>query len=198
MSLLIARHGQTDWNLEQRWQSVSDIPLNAEGQNQAVRLAALLKARGCTPQRLISSPLLRAQKTAQVLGAAVGCDVETDPTLIELDLGQYEGRLEAELRAKDPAGYDAWRESCFLLAAPGGETIHDVASRIADLVANLSDREGDMLIVGHQGVNMAIKATLSNCFSQECLTSFRQSNDEIEVWQLDPAKRIGRIKADND
>ena len=49
VSLLIARHGQTDWNLEQRWQSVSDIPLNAEGQNQAARLAALLEARECVP-----------------------------------------------------------------------------------------------------------------------------------------------------
>ena len=198
MSLLIARHGQTDWNLKQRWQSVSDIPLNAEGQNQAIRMAALLKTQGCAPQRLISSPLLRAQKTAQILGAAMGCDVETDPTLIELDLGQFEGRLEAELRAEDPAGYDAWRESCYLLAAPGGETIHDVASRIAGLIADLDDREGDILIVGHQGVNMAIKASLSDCFSQTCLTSFRQSNDEIEVWQLDPAMLTGRIKADDD
>ena len=198
MSLLIARHGQTDWNLKQRWQSVSDIPLNTQGQNQALRLAALLKAQGCAPQRLISSPLLRAQKTAQILGAAVGCDVETDPTLIELDLGQFEGRHEAELRAEDPAGYDAWRESCHLLAAPGGETIHDVASRIAGLIADLDDREGDILIVGHQGVNMAIKASLSDCFSQTCLTSFRQSNDEIEVWQLDPAMLTGRIKADDD
>ena len=75
--------------------------------------------------------------------------------------------------------------------------MHDVVSRIADLVANLSDREDDILIVGHQGVNMAIKATLSDCFNQECLSSFRQSNDEIEVWQLDPGKLIGRIKTDD-
>ena len=197
MSLLIARHGQTDWNLAGRWQSVSDIPLNAEGQNQAARLAALLKVRGCTLHRLVASPLLRAQQTACVLGEALGCTVETDSALIELDLGQFEGRLESELRAEDPVGYDAWRESCYLRAAPGGETIHDVASRVADFVTGL-DSDGDTLIVGHQGVNMAIKARLSDCFSQECLTSFRQSNDEIEVWQLDPAKRVGQIKAGND
>ena len=77
----------------------------------------------------------------------MGCEVETDPTLIELDLGQFEGRLESELRAEDPAGYDAWRESCYLLAAPGGETIHDVASRIAGLIADLDDQKGDILIV---------------------------------------------------
>ena len=197
MSLLIARHGQTDWNLAGRWQSVSDIPLNAEGQHQAARLAALLKARGCALDRLVASPLLRAQETARVLGEALGCAVETDSALIELDLGQFEGRLESELRTEDPAGYDAWRESCYLRAAPGGETIHDVASRVADFVTGL-DSAGDTLIVGHQGVNMAIKAKLSDCFSPQCLTSYRQSNDEIEVWQLDPAKRVGQIKADND
>tara|TARA_Y100001934_G_scaffold207365_1_gene245199 strand:- start:817 stop:1410 length:594 start_codon:yes stop_codon:yes gene_type:complete len=197
MSLLIARHGQTDWNLAGRWQSVSDIPLNAEGQKQAARLAALLKARGYALNRLVASPLLRAQETARVLGKALGCAVKTDSALIELDLGQFEGRLESELRAEDPAGYDAWRESCYLRAAPGGETIHDVASRVADFITGL-DSDGDTLIVGHQGVNMAIKAKLSDCFSPGCLASYRQRNDEIEVWQLDPAKRIGQIKAGND
>tara|TARA_B100000686_G_scaffold59936_1_gene64485 strand:- start:16345 stop:16938 length:594 start_codon:yes stop_codon:yes gene_type:complete len=197
MSLLIARHGQTDWNLAGRWQSVSDIPLNAEGQKQAARLAALLKARGYVLNRLVASPLLRAQETARVLGKALGCAVKTDSALIELDLGQFEGRLESELRAEDPAGYDAWRESCYLRAAPGGETIHDVASRVADFITGL-DSDGDTLIVGHQGVNMAIKAKLSDCFSPGCLASYRQRNDEIEVWQLDPAKRIGQIKAGND
>ena len=197
MNLLIARHGQTDWNLAGRWQSVSDIPLNAEGQKQAARLAALLKARGYVLNRLVASPLLRAQETARVLGKALGCAVKTDSALIELDLGQFEGRLESELRAEDPAGYDAWRESCYLRAAPGGETIHDVASRVADFITGL-DSDGDTLIVGHQGVNMAIKAKLSDCFSPGCLASYRQRNDEIEVWQLDPAKRIGQIKAGND
>tara|TARA_Y100001960_G_scaffold327252_1_gene413224 strand:+ start:238 stop:831 length:594 start_codon:yes stop_codon:yes gene_type:complete len=197
MNLLIARHGQTDWNLAGRWQSVSDIPLNAEGQKQAARLAALLKARGYALNRLVASPLLRAQETARVLGKALGCAVKTDSALIELDLGQFEGRLESELRAEDPAGYDAWRESCYLRAAPGGETIHDVASRVADFITGL-DSDGDTLIVGHQGVNMAIKAKLSDCFSPGCLASYRQRNDEIEVWQLDPAKRIGQIKAGND
>ena len=197
MSLLIARHGQTDWNLAGRWQSVSDIPLNAEGRHQAARLAALLKARRCALHRLVASPLLRAQETACVLGEALGCTVETDSALIELDLGQFEGRLESELRAEDPAGYDAWRESCYLRAAPGGETIHDVASRVADFVTGL-DSDGDTLIVGHQGVNMAIKAKLSDCFSPGCLASYRQRNDEIEIWQLDPAKRVGQIKAGND
>ena len=55
MTLLIARHGQTNWNLAGRWQSTSDIALNAQGRNQAAQLAVLLKEAGYAPRRLISS-----------------------------------------------------------------------------------------------------------------------------------------------
>ena len=198
MTLLIARHGQTDWNLAGRWQSTSDIPLNAQGRNQAARLAVLLKEAGYAPCRLISSPLSRAWETAQILGEAMGCAVETEPALTELDLGDFEGRLESELRARDPVGYDAWRDSCCLEAAPGGETIHDVAARVGRFVAGLDDHSGDILMVGHQGVNMAIKAQLSNCFSRECLASFRQKNDEIDLWQLRPARSLRQLRVNDD
>ena len=198
MTLLIARHGQTNWNLAGRWQSTSDIALNAQGRNQAAQLAVLLKEAGYAPRRLISSPLSRARETAQILGEEVGCYVETESALTELDLGDFEGQLESDLRERDPIGYEAWREGCHLRAAPGGETIHDVAARVGQFVAGLDDHSGDILIVGHQGVNMAIKAQLSNCFSQECLTSFRQQNDEIDVWQLSPAKSLRQLRVNRD
>tara|TARA_Y100001934_G_C12243119_1_gene721325 strand:- start:452 stop:1048 length:597 start_codon:yes stop_codon:yes gene_type:complete len=198
MTLLIARHGQTDWNLAGRWQSSSDIPLNAQGRKQAARLAALLKEGGFAPGRLISSPLSRAWETAQILGKKMDCAVETESVLTELDLGNFEGQLESELRARDPVGYDAWRDSCCLTAAPGGETIHDVVARVGRFVEELDDHSGDILMVGHQGVNMAIKAKLSNCFTRECLKSFRQANDQIDLWQLSPAKLLRQIKANDD
>ena len=198
MTLLIARHGQTDWNLAGRWQSTSDIPLNAQGRNQAARLAVLLKEAGYAPCRLISSPLSRAWETAQILGEEIGCAVETEPALTELDLGDFEGQLESELRARDPVGYDAWRDSCCLEAAPGGETIHDVAARVGQFVAGLDDHSGDILVVGHQGVNMAIKAQLSDCFSRKCLASFRQKNDEIDLWQLRPARSLRQLRINDD
>ena len=198
MTLLIARHGQTNWNLAGRWQSTSDIALNAQGRNQAAQLAVLLKEAGYAPRRLISSPLSRARETAQILGEEVACSVETESALTELDLGDFEGQLESDLRARDPIGYEAWRDECHLRAAPGGETIHDVAARVGQFVAGLDDHSGDILIVGHQGVNMAIKAQLSNCFSRECLASFRQQNDEIDLWQLSPAKSLRQLRVNRD
>jgi hypothetical protein len=53
-------------------------------------------------------------------------------------------------------------------------------------------------MVGHQGVNMAIKARLSNCFSRECLSSFRQKNDEIDLWQLSPARSLRQLRVNHD
>ena len=198
MTLLIARHGQTDWNVERRWQSRTDIPLNATGCRQATRLGALLRAQGFAPARVISSPLIRAWKTAAILGEALGQTVRVEPVLTELDLGEYEGRLEVEIRAADGAGYDKWREGGYLQPAPGGEGIKDVADRVKDFVDSLDDTSGDILLVGHQGVNMAIKAQLSDCFTRDCLASFRQDNDEIDLWRLNPASALRRLRADSD
>jgi probable phosphoglycerate mutase len=198
MALLIARHGQTDWNVAHRWQSRSDIPLNTLGYQQAQKLGDLLKARGFAPIQMFSSPLERARETAAILGQTLGLNVAVEPALVELDLGDYEGRLESEIRAGDNDAYDDWRQGCYLKPPPGGEGILDVACRIKDFAANLDDTAGDILLVGHQGVNMAIKAQLSNCFTRECLNSFRQDNDEIDLWELDPAYSAGRLRIASD
>ncbi len=198
MALLIARHGQTDWNVAHRWQSRSDIPLNALGYQQAKKLGDLLKARGFVPIQMFSSPLERARETAAILGQTLGLDVAVESALVELDLGDYEGRLESEIRAGDSDAYDDWRQGCYLKPPPGGEGIRDVACRIKDFAANLDDSVGDILLVGHQGVNMAIKAQLSHCFTRECLNSFRQDNDEIDLWDLDRKCSTGRLRIASD
>ena len=118
--LLIARHGQTNWNLARRWQGGSDIPLNAMGEKQAKALAGHLRDALCKPRRLICSPLSRAKTTAQILGAALSLDIEVDDRLMELDLGEWEGKFEADLRAEDSDFYDRWHSGGFLLPPPAG------------------------------------------------------------------------------
>ncbi|MGB1612465.1 MAG: histidine phosphatase family protein [Arenicellales bacterium] len=196
MTLLIARHGQTDWNLARRWQSRSDIPLNATGVTQADSLALQLLAEQYRPVRIISSPLSRARQTAEIMGRVLGLSVEVDQRLTELDLGEWEGCLEAELRAEDPARYDHWRSEGYLIAPPGGESLFDVAERVRPLVTELKTDPGDLLLVGHQGVNMALKAELSGCFEPRCLEQFRQANDEMDMWSIVPARSIKRLKAE--
>ena len=81
--------------------------------------------------------------------------------------------------------------------APGGESIIDVASRLQPVVTWLGQQIGDVLMVGHQYVNMALKARLCNRFDSSDLLEFKQANDEIDIWDYESRRSIGLIKLDN-
>ena len=91
------RHGETDWNVQGRMQGHTDIPLNATGEAQAIRAAQALVGLGVT--RLISSPLLRARRTAEVAAEALQLPLTFDETLKERTFGSFEGQITAEVRA---------------------------------------------------------------------------------------------------
>ncbi|WP_245330432.1 histidine phosphatase family protein [Bradyrhizobium sp. AS23.2] len=92
------RHGATDWNREGRFQGRTDNPLNEDGLGQAHAAADVL--RGIRISRIVSSPLVRALKTAEIIGAAVAVPVEVDPGIIEFDFGSFEGLPVRDMMAK--------------------------------------------------------------------------------------------------
>ena len=99
-TLLLVRHGETDWNAEQRWQGQCDVPLNETGRVQARRLGARLARlweQGALPRptRLLVSDLSRAVETAQLLNVAPL--LETDFRLRERGFGSWEGKTSAEV-----------------------------------------------------------------------------------------------------
>ena len=97
--IILWRHGQTDWNLQNRFQGHSDIPLNEEGLAQARRAAPLL--RNLQPNRILSSDLTRAVQTAQTLADLIELDISIDSRLRETNGGKWEGRTGAENRESD-------------------------------------------------------------------------------------------------
>ena len=100
-TLLIARHGETAWNAEGRWQGHADIPLNARGRAQAFELAERL-----APERIeaiYTSDLSRARDTADIVGARLGIPVVSDPDLREIDVGPIEG-----LTAEEAQHVEGW------------------------------------------------------------------------------------------
>ena len=99
-SLLFARHGQTDWNREGRWQGHADVPLNALGREQARALAARLA--GDPLAALYSSDLRRALETAEIVGRALRLDVVSEPGLREIDVGSWSGLTGDEIAARHP------------------------------------------------------------------------------------------------
>ena len=137
----------------------------------------------------------RARETAEILMDRFDPALEIDSRLVELDLGEFEGRLESELGKELGARYDEWKSRMYLDPAPSGESILDVARRVEPVLQELLDSTGDVLVVGHQVVNMALKAKLSDCFTVECLSSFRQNSDEIDLWEITPPRSVMRISA---
>ena len=193
MSLYLARHGKTDWNIARRWQSRTDIPINDIGRGQARHLASLIKSQKIIFGQVLCSPLVRAREAAEILIDGIGPTPKIDERLTELDFGLFEGRLEADLRAELGHAYDAWKKRMYLDPAPRGESILDVAQRVNPLLSVLLQSSEHILLVAHQVVNMALKAAMSNCFTVDCLSSFQQANDEIDVWHSSPPQFIYRI-----
>jgi probable phosphoglycerate mutase len=143
--LYLVRHGETDWNAAGRIQGWTDRPLNERGERQAAALAADLA--GVRWDRAISSPLVRARRTAEaVLGARPDAPLlEIDDRLREMGFGPYEGWSEADLAA-DPLASTMRRDGAEL---PGVEREDEVAERTRSFLASLADADGTTLVVGH-------------------------------------------------
>jgi broad specificity phosphatase PhoE len=95
-TLLLVRHGETDWNSDGRWQGHADIPLNERGRSQAEALAEELLAEEDV-DIVYSSDLARARETAEILARGLRVDVVLDPDLREIDVGSREGRTWTEI-----------------------------------------------------------------------------------------------------
>ena len=145
------RHGQTAWNVEERFQGSTDIPLDDTGQMQADRAARLLAS--LDPDVVVSSDLGRAQSTAAPLARWCGREVSLDPRLRETFGGSWEGRTSAEIMATDSVDYAAWRAGADVPAG-GGERRSDVAARmVAAIGGALTDVPpgGVLVVVTHGG-----------------------------------------------
>jgi probable phosphoglycerate mutase len=156
-TILLARHGETDWNSERRWQGHADRPLNEVGRKQARELAETLTDRAINV--VYSSDLLRAHETALIVGDRLGLPVCVDAGLREVDVGDWSGRVHSEIEGLDPDGYRRWREGGKGWA--GGESYEEMGERVVAAVLRLAARHpGEtVLIVTHGGSIRACRAT---------------------------------------
>jgi glucosyl-3-phosphoglycerate phosphatase len=161
-TIVLLRHGRTEYNASLRLQGQVDVPLDAVGQWQAEQGAdALASAHRAT--RLVSSDLVRAAGTARAYGAAVGLEPTLDPRLRERGFGAWEGLTGDEIAARWPEEYAAWRRG-EEPAGAGAEAKADVAARmvaaVADHAADL-DRGDTLVVVSHgAAITLAVTAML--------------------------------------
>jgi len=143
--VLIWRHGQTDWNLVNRFQGHSDIPLNRVGEFQAKHAAAILA--GMEPTQIISSDLGRAQNTAKYLSELTKVEIKIDARLRETDGGKWEGKTGAENRESDFANFVRWIDGEDLPAGTTGEKRSEVAARTTAVIEEALAGKKDQLLV---------------------------------------------------
>jgi broad specificity phosphatase PhoE len=157
--VVLWRHGQTDWNVENRFQGHSDIPLNKVGHYQASEAAKVLAA--LRPDRIISSDLIRAQETAAPLAGLTDIKVEINPNLRETDGGLWEGKLASENRATHGELFANWYEGGDEPAGVTGERRSDVAKRaVAVIEKETTNFSGTIVFVTHGGTVRSVLGSI--------------------------------------
>lgn len=155
MSIIrIARHGETTWNAVGRYQGRLETPLSPLGKAQAHALAQALAGAGIT--RIISSPLGRCVETAASLSQAIGVPIHTDPLLIEIAHGTWQGRYRDEIARNDPVLYYEWREHPEVVRFEGGESLSEVQQRWQRFVLGFDASEDTLLMTHDVVVRIAV------------------------------------------
>lgn len=151
--LLLIRHGITDWNREGRFQGHRDPPLSEEGREEARILGRRLAGTGEQPARIIASSLGRARETAELIAEALGgTPVESEPRLMEIGQGEWEGRTHAQLEMEDAERYAAWRRHAGDEQPPGAEPIHGALARVTALLTEIAGSDAwPICLVSHGG-----------------------------------------------
>lgn len=165
VTLYFIRHGETDWNREQRYQGQTDIPINDRGRAQAERNGLVLRdlvGGGAHAIDFVASPLSRATETMQIVRGGLGLAPEPfrrDQRLIESNFGHWEGQLWSELPRIDPDGFEARKADTWNWTPIGGENYTMVEARVRAWVASI---ERTTVAVSHGNISRSLRGLLLN------------------------------------
>ncbi|WP_256646460.1 histidine phosphatase family protein [Thermomonas paludicola] len=197
MKILLARHGETPWNAEGRYQGQVDIPLSAVGIAQAAALGERLA--GVRIDRAVASPLARATRTAQLaLGETRAAQLLFDEGLLEIGHGEWEGLLASEIAARDPERLHAWRHAPETVQMPGagGESLQQVQDRawpaLARACAGLA-ADDTLLVVAHDAVNRVVLARVLG-IPLARLWTFRQAPATLNLLEGDAVDSLEVVR----
>jgi len=183
MRILLARHGETPWNAEGRYQGQEDIPLSPVGEGQARALGERL--REVTITRAVASPLRRARHTAELALGQRDLPLTLDPGLMEIAHGTWEGLLASEIREADPERLRQWREAPHEVLMPEGESLQHVLDRAWPAFVRATEGLGDddtLLVVAHDAVNRVLLCRILGIPLAQ-LWGFRQAPTTINLLE---------------
>jgi len=184
-TLYLARHGESDWNAENRFQGHSDRPLTELGRQQAQHLADEVAGLGLTA--IYTSPLRRCTETADIVSRVVSLPPIADPALQEVDVGSWAGLTRAEVEDRYPDGFHNW-----ISGGTGwtdGETYEEMSERVLTAVRSIAGthRDENVLLVSHGGPIRAIHAAAAGMDVQ----SYRR------LRPVEPNARLSAVAVEN-
>jgi broad specificity phosphatase PhoE len=149
---ILVRHGQTEWNRDERFRGRVDLPLNETGVRQAEAAGSSLKGRPVSA--VYSSPLRRALETATIIAKEFNLPVSPLDGLIDIDFGNWQGLSAEEAAEQDGRLYEMWLQSPHEVRFPGGEGLDEVRERVLNAVDAVAAQHRDetVLLVSHMVV----------------------------------------------
>ena len=154
-TIYLVRHGATDWNINKRAQGTADIPLNEQGEMQALHTAEELAK--VQVDAIYTSDLQRACFTAEAIARVHGLDIVKEPRFREIDQGEWTGLTVDEIKTRWP---DKWGPARHYNARPGGESPQQVRERALDALKDVVEKHPDdgVVVVSHGGTIRWISA----------------------------------------
>ena len=147
--IYLIRHGETTWNLEERFQGTTDTELTPKGYEQGAHLADRLKQ---TPfNNIFTSPLQRARITASLIAASQEAQAQEDEDFREISFGKWEGMTTGEIQAAYP-WMDQWFHDPCAFLIPDGAILEDEKARLKRRLIDIAEGGGNTAIVSHAGV----------------------------------------------
>lgn len=205
-TVILVRHGQTSYNLTNRYQGHVDIPLNENGIKQAKLLAKSLKDYPIDV--FISSPLKRAYVTTEIVAKAHDKKiVYTDDRLREIDFGDWSGEFIADLQKNYPEDFELWQERPWLMTFPNGENLRDLQYRGRDALEDIVAKyPGKTIFIGaHSFINSMIICSVLGLDPQHfqqikqdntCVNVFRYKDGVWQIVLLNSVAHFGSLTAD--
>ena len=157
--LILARHGETVWNVEKVFRGRADIALDDVGIKQAELLGKYLS--NFKLQAIYSSPLRRALDTASIIARYQQLSVQDVEGLIDFDYGKWQSLTEPEVKRQYPTLYDEWLRNPHTIRMPEGESLEDVRRRaLAAVEEVIAKYQGEVLLVSHRVVHKVLICSL--------------------------------------
>ncbi len=186
--VILTRHGETEWNRVERFRGRADVPLNETGLGQA-ELTALRVASQWNPTAVYSSPLSRAQKTAEAIARCCGLGVQLEEGIADIDYGRWQGLTPEQARDRWPQVHLAWYNSPRQAQLPDGESLDDLRARAMQSVENLVGRHpGETIVlVSHTVVNRVILLGVLG-LDNDHLWRLKQDTCALNVFEAEGGK----------